>query len=144
LSGRGKPRIIIGMDNRKVRYTVMAFLAVFVLIATAASSFASERITAGELKAMLDAGEPVVLIDVRTPSEHITGHIPGSVLMPLDTLEGVDKLPEGGRAVVYCHSGRRSLRAMEIFKAKGFTGLVDLEGGIEAWKAAGGRVETGR
>jgi len=132
------------MKNRIVRYAVMSVFSVLVLIGAGAHAFASERVTAGELKAMLDDKEAVVLIDVRTPSEHSEAHIPGSVLMPLNTLTGVEKLPEGGRVVIYCRGGVRSLKAMEILKAKGYTGLVDLEGGITAWIAAGGEVVSGQ
>lgn len=144
MSGKGKPLIIIAMKNNIIRYACISMLSVFVLIGGAACASASERVTANELKAMLDAKEAVVLIDVRTPSEHSEAHIPGSVLMPLDTLDGAKKLPEGGRVVIYCRGGVRSLKAMEILKAKGYTGLVDLEGGITAWIAAGGTVVSGR
>lgn len=122
----------------------MSVLSVLLLFSGVVYASGTGRVTVGELKSMLDAKEAVVLIDVRTPSEHADGHIPGSILMPLNTLEGVTKLPEGGRVVIYCHSGRRSQRALQILEAKGFTGLVDLEGGIVAWKAAGGSVVTGK
>ena len=141
--GKAKPLIMLSMKNNIIRYASMSLLAIFVLIGVAAYASASERVTANELKAMLDAGEAVVLVDVRTPSEHSEAHIPGSVLMPLDTLDGITELPDGGRVVVYCRSGKRSLRAMEIFKAKGYAGLVDLDGGIMAWIAAGGTVVPG-
>lgn len=144
MSGKGKPLIIMAMKNNIIRYAFMSMLSVFVLIGGGAYASASERVTANELKAMLDSKEGVVLIDVRTPAEHSEAHIPGSVLMPLDTLDGAKKLPEGGRVVIYCRGGVRSLKAMEILKAKGYTGLVDLEGGITAWIAAGGTVVSGR
>lgn len=143
MSCAAKPLIMSGMKNNIIRYALMSLLSIFVLVGGAAYASASERVTASELKAMLDAGEAVVLIDVRTPSEHKEAHIPGSVLMPLDTLDGITELPDGGRVVVYCRSGKRSLRAIEIFKAKGYTGLVDLEGGITAWIGAGGTVVSG-
>ena len=145
MSGKGKPLIISAMKNNIIRYAFRSMHSVFVLIGGAAYvSAASGRVTANELKAMLDSKEAVVLIDVRTPAEHSEAHIPGSVLMPLDTLDGAKKLPEGGRVVIYCRGGVRSLKAMEILKAKGYTGLVDLEGGITAWIAAGGTVVSGR
>ena len=139
--GKAKPLIMLSMKNNIIRYASMSLLAIFVLIGVAAYASGAERVTANELKAMLDAGEAVVLIDVRTPYEHSEAHIPGSVLMPLDTLDGA--MLVGGRVVVYCRSGKRSLRAMEILKAKGYTGLVDLDGGIMAWIAAGGTVVPG-
>ena len=144
MSGKAKPLIISVMKNKIIRYAFMSILSVFVLVGGAAYASGPERVTAVQLKAMLDAREAVVLIDVRAPSEHNEAHIPGSVLMPLDTLNGVTKLPDGGRVIVYCRGGVRSLKAMEILKAKGYTGLVDLEGGITAWIAAGGAVVSGK
>jgi len=114
------------------------------VLSTATLSIGAERVTAQELKALLDRGEKIVLIDVRTPEEYNEAHIPGSVLMPLDTLENVKKLPEGGRHIIYCRSGKRSLKAVEILSAKGFNHLSDLEGGINAWTAIGGPVVSGK
>ncbi|MBI1912577.1 MAG: rhodanese-like domain-containing protein [Deltaproteobacteria bacterium] len=89
---------------------------------------------------MLEKKETVILIDVRTPEEHNDAHIPGSILMPLDTLGSVKKLPEDGRIVLYCRSGKRSLKALEVLSNKGFKDLTDLEGGIQGWAASGGEV----
>lgn len=127
-----------------LRYFLIPFSGLFFLLAGSSVSFSAERVTAGELKAMLEKKEKIVLIDVRTPQEHFEAHIPGSVLMPLDTLEGVTKLPEGGRHIIYCRSGKRSLKAVEILANKGFKGLSDLEGGINAWMAIGGPVVSGK
>lgn len=127
-----------------LKYAFLTLSGLLFLLAAAGPSCAAERIKAGELRAMIERGEKVVLIDVRTPEEHAEAHIPGSVLMPLDTLEGVTSLPEGGRHIIYCRSGKRSLRAIDILSANGFKGLVDLEGGINAWKAAGGAVVSGK
>ncbi|OGP18614.1 MAG: hypothetical protein A2V21_306525 [Deltaproteobacteria bacterium GWC2_55_46] len=102
-----------------------------------------ERVQADELMGMLEGNEKVILIDVRTPAEHYGAHIPGSVLMPLDTLEGVKSLPEGGRIILYCRSGKRSLTAIDILSRKGYKGLVDLDGGIISWTKAGGEIITG-
>lgn len=105
-------------------------------------SFAGDakRVTPKELQSMLEKKETVILIDVRTPEEHNDAHIPGSILMPLDTLGSVKKLPEDGRIVLYCRSGKRSLKALEVLSNKGFKDLTDLEGGIQGWAASGGEV----
>jgi len=132
------------MKNSIFKYALTILTGAFFLLSAASSSLAAGNITAKELKAMLDAGEKVVLIDVRTPEEHREAHIPGSVLMPLDTLQGVTSLPEGGKLVVYCRSGKRSLKAIEILSAKGFGELTNLEGGINAWTSIGGPVVSGK
>lgn len=127
-----------------LRSLFISFSSLLLMLMSANLSLGAERVTAQELKAMLDRGEKIVLIDVRTPEEHREAHIPGSVLMPLDTLENVKKLPDGARHIIYCRSGKRSLKAMEILSAKGFKNLADLEGGINAWMAVGGPVVTGK
>ncbi len=110
---------------------------------SAATAAEKNRVTADELKAMLAKKERVILIDVRTPAEHNEAHIPGSVLMPLDTLESVANLPNGGPIVLYCRSGKRSQTALDILSRKGFKDIRDLEGGISAWIKSGGEVISG-
>ena len=110
---------------------------------TVAAGAEHARVTPEELKAMLQKKERVILIDVRTPEEHNEAHIPGSVLMPLSTLEGVTNLPNGGNIVLYCRSGKRSQTALDILSRKGFKNLRDLEGGINAWTKSGGEVISG-
>lgn len=130
---------IKGMEKTILK-TVFTAASCALLLLSATVAHAAEKITAQELKAMLERKENVVLIDVRTPQEHREAHIPGSFLMPLDTLESVESLPEGSRHIIYCRSGKRSLKAIEILSAKGFKNLVNLEGGIIAWTRAGGPV----
>lgn len=131
------------MEKTIFKYAFLSLSCALFILSAAAVSSGAERITAEELKAMLERGEKVVLIDVRTPQEHYEAHIPGSILMPLDTLRSVDKLPAGGRHIIYCRSGKRSLTAIDILTAKGFKNLVDLKGGINAWTAIGGPVVSG-
>lgn len=131
------------MENIILKYVFIPLSCALFLFSTSAVSIGAERITAEELKAMLERGEKIVLMDVRTPQEHYEAHIPGSILMPLDTLGSVDKLPAGGRHIIYCRSGKRSLTAIDILTAKGFKNLVDLKGGINAWTAIGGPVVSG-
>lgn len=131
------------MEESMIKYFFAPLSCLLFILSSATLSVGAERVTANELKAMLDRGEKVILIDVRTPQEHNEAHIPGSVLMPLDTLESVSSLPEGGRQIIYCRSGKRSLTAIKILSAKGFKNLADLEGGINAWMAIGGPVVSG-
>ena len=127
------------------RLLITSILIFGVVLSSFASATAAEggRVTPDELKAMLAKKERVILIDVRTPAEHNEAHIPGSVLMPLDTLEGVTNLPNGGAIIFYCRSGKRSQQALDILARKGFKDIRHLEGGINAWIKSGGEAISG-
>lgn len=128
---------------RNLLSIVLSSAFIFACLASVSAAADPARVTAGELKAMIERGERVILIDVRTPQEHAEGHIPGSVLMPLNTLEGIESLPEDGQIILYCRSGKRSQTARNILERKGFKGLRDLEGGINSWIKSGGESVSG-
>ena len=88
-----------------------------------------------ELKAMLDAGEPVCLLDVRQPWEFEIGHLAGSLLMPLPELaHRSDEIeaPDGALVVTICHHGVRSLDAAWLLARNGMR-VASLAGGIDRW-----------
>lgn len=131
---------------RHMRHILLTALPFAFMIACFASvSIAADpaRVTAEELKAMMERGERIILIDVRTPQEHAEAHIPGSVLMPLDTLDKVESLPDDGHIILYCRSGKRSQTARGILGWNGFKGVRDLEGGINSWIKSGGETISG-
>lgn len=82
-----------------------------------------------------------VLVDVRGPEEYVAGHIPGSINVPLNALEGIlDAAPEPGTAIyLYCLSGARSAVAAARLRKMGYARVTDM-GGIRNWK---GEIETG-
>jgi adenylyltransferase/sulfurtransferase len=91
-------------------------------------------ISVRELKAKMDNGEPLTLIDVREPFEYEIARIEGSRLIPLGDLETrISELPKTGVLVLQCHSGGRSEHAARILREAGFANAVNLEGGIDAW-----------
>lgn len=95
----------------------------------------ARSITPADAKARLKAGEDITLLDVRTAHEYESGHITGSILLPLDELETrAPKLLKDKDAVifVYCRSGRRSKIAAEMLAGMGYTQVYDL-GGIIDW-----------
>lgn len=97
------------------------------------------QITAGEVTQRLDAGEPLFLLDVRSPMEYqFDGHISGSRLLPLNTLsQRLSELPGNQPIIVICRSGNRSQFACEQLAAQGFDNVSNLTGGMFAWKMAG-------
>lgn len=87
-----------------------------------------------ELKALLDTGRPVLLLDVRQPEEHAFCALPDSTLIPLGELIGriEDVQPDGALVVVYCHHGIRSLTGAAILQRAGIE-AASLAGGIDRW-----------
>jgi rhodanese-related sulfurtransferase len=94
------------------------------------------EISVQELKAALDAGQVVHLLDVRQPAEHAIAALPGSQLIPLHELPARFQEvspPPGVAVVVYCHHGMRSQRAAAFLSSQGLADVVSLAGGIDAW-----------
>lgn len=88
-----------------------------------------------------------VLIDVRTPAEYSEIHAPGSVLLPLHALDpAVVKGMMAGKSACYllCRSGSRAKQASDKLHAAGLDNLFVVEGGVDAWAAAGLPVNKGR
>ena len=87
----------------------------------------------------------VVLLDVRTAAEYAEGHIEGAVNIDQGQSDFMAKakaaLSVDKKIAVYCRSGRRSANAAGRLAAEGYQ-CVNLEGGIQAWKAAGKPVST--
>ncbi len=97
---------------------------------------AGATITATELKAWLDGGRPVELVDVREPAEYEIVRIPGSVLIPKGDIlsgEALSRLPQDRQLVLYCKSGVRSAEALAAVKQAGFADAVHVQGGVTAW-----------
>ena len=94
-------------------------------------------INAEEVKARMDAGEDLHLIDVREPHEHTEFNI-GGTLLPLGKIlamqvEDIDDL-KNAELICYCRSGQRSMQACLMLEAFGFTDVKNLTGGMLGWK----------
>ncbi len=96
-----------------------------------------QTITIYELKARLDAGETVNIVDVREPHEHAEFNI-GGVLVPLGQVRDmqVDELEafKDQELIVYCRSGNRSGQACMVLDSLGFENTKNLVGGMLAWQ----------
>ena len=94
-----------------------------------------EEITAPELKARMDAGDDIQLIDVRQPDEYAFARIDGAKLIPLgEVIARIGEIDANRETVIHCKMGGRSARAIEALQQSGFTGnLKNLVGGITAW-----------
>ncbi len=106
------------------------------LLASAMSEIT--EVDAAEAASLVASG--AVLLDVREPDETILGTVAGSVLIPRGMLELQieSQLPDPGRKiVVVCAGGTRSALAAQRMQQMGYTSVVSLAGGFDAWKEAG-------
>ncbi len=92
------------------------------------------EITVTELKARLDRGDKLTIVDVREPHEYQINRIAGSTLIPLgDIPKRFNELNRGAELVMQCKSGVRSAKAAAFLREQGFTRVLNLKGGILAW-----------
>jgi sulfur-carrier protein adenylyltransferase/sulfurtransferase len=91
------------------------------------------EITPRELKARLDRGDNLFILDVREPHEYQICNI-GGYLIPLgDLSKRVSELDSSREIVAHCRSGKRSAEASEFLRQAGFRKVLNLKGGILAW-----------
>jgi rhodanese-related sulfurtransferase len=91
-------------------------------------------------KKKLDAGEKMILVDVREESEWARGHIPNAIHLGKGIIErDIEKaIPEKGATVVlYCGGGFRSALAAENLQKMGYTNVISMDGGWREWTQAG-------
>ena len=100
----------------------------------------SKPFDAVELKARLDSGADLYLLDVRRPEELAEhGAIEGYVNIPIDELEGrLSEIPKDKKVITYCMRGGRASRAAKMLAEAGHAGIQ--YGGITEWKEAGNPV----
>lgn len=87
-----------------------------------------------------------LLVDVRTPAEYESAHVPGSVNLPLGRVDAhLERIvtDAGGRLVLICQSGGRATRCQDKLAAAGLTDTVVMDGGMNAWEAQGAPLERG-
>lgn len=93
-----------------------------------------EHISEADFQAAIDAGAQVV--DVRTPAEFNSGHLPGAINIDVNSPDATDKfkaLDPNKSYAVYCRSGARSRSAVGRMEGQGIKKVVGLEGGINSW-----------
>lgn len=120
-------------------------LAVFIGIAILARQLSGgPSIAAGDVKRRLDAGEDLLLLDVRTPTEFCGEHIPGAINVPLQDVSG--RLSSAGTqlqdyreapVVVVCRSSARAHSAARALRKAGLQRVLVMGGGMLAWKGRG-------
>jgi molybdopterin/thiamine biosynthesis adenylyltransferase/rhodanese-related sulfurtransferase/molybdopterin converting factor small subunit len=92
------------------------------------------EISVEDLKARLDRGDDVFVLDVREPNEYQICRIEGSTLIPLGQVAArASELDPSRDLVVHCKGGTRSAKAVALLQERGFTRIWNLRGGIMKW-----------
>lgn len=93
--------------------------------------------TVDAVKARLDRGEKLLLVDVREESEFARDHLPGAVHLGKGILERdiEQRVPTVDTEIVlYCGGGFRSALAADALQKMGYTNVVSMDGGIRVWR----------
>lgn len=142
------------MGNSKSRGAVLAVFVVLCMLLTAcgngtsssegtqsevqtttASAAAYQQITQEKAKEMMQAEDGHIIVDVRRQDEYDSGHIPGAILIPNESIgtEQPKELPDLDQVIlIYCRSGRRSKEASQKLADMGYTNIYEF-GGIIDW-----------
>ena len=95
------------------------------------------EISVENLKARMDAGEKINLLDVREPNEYAEFNI-GATLFPLGKIQGmqIEDIEDlrNEEVIIHCRSGKRSMMACMMLEQMGFTNTVNVVGGVLDWQ----------
>lgn len=142
------------MRNSKAQRATLAVFAVLCMLLTACRNGASssesaqsevqtitasaavyQQITQEKAKEMMQAEDGHIIVDVRRQDEYDSGHIPGAILIPNESIgtEQPKELPDLDQVIlIYCRSGRRSKEASQKLADMGYTHIYEF-GGIIDW-----------
>ena len=127
---------------RVLKVNLLIWLAVLSLSVEAAG-LKSEAISPALLDRALNSQVPPQVVDVRSPDEYSSGHIPGARSIPFPLLaKHLDELRESNGLVLYCNDSRLTRMAENILLRKKVTEFKHLEGGLRAWTDAELPIET--
>jgi rhodanese-related sulfurtransferase len=128
---------------KKILTAAVATLAATLML-TSCSSGSATKVSPKEFADVI-SDESVVVLDVRTPAEFASGHLPNAININFEGAnfkQEVSALDKSTTYAVYCRSGNRSSQAVKVMADAGLTSLYDLDGGIIDWQAAGGQLVT--
>jgi len=93
-----------------------------------------------EVKAKIDRGEKVLLVDVREESEYAKDHLPGAIHLGKGIIERdvEERVPDlSAPLVLYCGGGFRSALAADNLQKMGYSNVLSMDGGIRGWREKG-------
>ncbi len=100
------------------------------------------RVTPDSVRSRLERGESLTLVDVRTPAEYASHHIPGVLLIPLDEFAArVEELQPDDEIICLCEHGVRSEVAVQYLATLGYSRVATMTGGMAEYA---GPIESGK
>ena len=129
---------------KKLALVTILMTTITMSCAQSSNNDAFKTIEVDSFQQVLDScADSCVLVDVRTLDEYNEAHLKGAVLIDVTEDNFKEKalklLPKNKTIMVYCRSGRRSANAAGILATEGYK-VINLEGGISAWKDAGKKI----
>ena len=116
--------------------TVLAVAGYYMQMGSGGSGYGN--VDVGEARDLIAEKADLVILDVRTVSEYESGHLKGSINIPVEVLRGrLSELNPDDELLVYCRTGNRSTTAVGILRENGYDRVYHMDGGIVAWNAAG-------
>ena len=115
--------------------TLLLFILVFSGCAAQSEKASYRQVSTDEVINIMKEEKDYIILDVRTPEEFKSKHIPGAINIPNETIgtEEIPELPDKEQLImIYCRSGNRSKQAAEKLAAQGYTNIVEF-GGINDW-----------
>ncbi len=137
--------------SNRARLVVVALAVTLAVLTTACGSDADtasglKTVSVDESAAVLESPpDGLVVLDVRTPEEFDEGHLDGAELLDFyepDFAARLATLDSDAPYLLYCRSGNRSGQTLDMMRDLGFTDVTEIDGGINAWTAAGEPVST--
>lgn len=123
-----------------LRIVLLALVMQIGVVTTGSADDAVTHMSAREVAGFLDRNGEARVLDVRLGMEYDNGHIEGAERINYFSpffRRDVSRLDRDATWVVHCKTGHRSSRAIVIMAELGFTRIVHMDGGFDAWRAAG-------
>ena len=117
---------------------VSAVMIYYTQIQLTSTKISYGDVTVEEAKSLIESDSSLIILDVRTREEYDSGHIEGTILIPVSELEDrLDEISKEEELLIYCRTGNRSSNSVNILKANGYTKIFHMNDGIIAWIQAG-------
>ena len=112
----------------------LVLAVILVCIVSSLALAGAQDISSREAKTLLEKNRNIFLLDVRTPQENSQARLPGSVLIPINELEGrIKEVPRNKTILVYCAVGSRSKPVAEYLSKNGYKDVYNMTDGIVGW-----------